>query len=58
MIEDKNNAIYSNVGIAVKRTDLFDVKTTKGNDLYSTLTESKKTVVNGRETYKKHKIFL
>jgi len=55
---DKNNEIYSNVVRAGKRTYFFDVKSTKGNDLYITLTESKKTFVDGRETYQKHKIFL
>ena len=55
---DKNGEIYSNVVRAGKRTYFFDVKSTKGNDLYITLTESKKTFVEGRETYQKHKIFL
>ena len=55
---DKNDEIYSNVVRAGKRTYFFDVKSTKGNDLYITLTESKKTFVDGRETYQKHKIFL
>jgi hypothetical protein len=55
---DKNNEIYSKVVRAGKRTYFFDVKATKGNDLYLTLTESKKTFVDGRETYQKHKIFL
>ena len=55
---DKNNEIYSKVVRAGKRTYFFDVKSTKGNDLYLTLTESKKTFVDGRETYQKHKLFL
>jgi len=55
---EKNEEIYSNVVRAGKRTYFFDVKATKGDDLYVTLTESKKTVVDGRETYQKHKIFL
>ena len=55
---DKNNEVYSNVVRAGKRTYFFDVKTTKGNELYLTLTESKKTYVDGRETFQKHKIFL
>jgi hypothetical protein len=55
---DKNNEIYSKVVRAGKRTYFFDVKSTKGNDLYLTLTESKKTFVDGRESYQKHKIFL
>ena len=55
---DKNNEIYSKVVRAGKRTYFFDVKSTKRNDLYLTLTESKKTFVDGRESYQKHKIFL
>jgi len=55
---DKNNEIYSKVVRAGKRTYFFDVKSTKGNDLYLTLTESKKTFIDGRESYQKHKIFL
>jgi hypothetical protein len=44
---------------AGKRTYFFDVKATKGNDLYITLTESKKTFNdNGSDNYQKHKIFL
>ena len=50
--------IFSKVLRAGRRTYFFDVKSTKGNDLYITLTESKKTFVDGRETYQKHKIFL
>tara|TARA_B110000908_G_scaffold42028_1_gene51037 strand:+ start:654 stop:932 length:279 start_codon:yes stop_codon:yes gene_type:complete len=55
---DKNNQIYSKIVRAGKRTYFFDVKSTKGNDVYLTLTESKKTFVDGRESYQKHKIFL
>ncbi len=55
---DKNNEVYSNAVRAGKRTYFFDVKATKGNDLYITVTESKKTFVNGQESYQKHKIFL
>ena len=54
---DKNSEVYSKVVRAGKRTYFFDVKATKGNDLYITLTESKKTTVDGRESYQKHKIF-
>ena len=55
---DKNSEVYSKVVRAGKRTYFFDVKSTKGNELYLTLTESKKTFVDGRESYQKHKIFL
>tara|TARA_B100001057_G_scaffold498350_1_gene605069 strand:+ start:4555 stop:4866 length:312 start_codon:yes stop_codon:yes gene_type:complete len=53
------NEIYSKVVRAGKRTYFFDVKATKGNDLYLTLTESKKTFNDdGEGSYQKHKIFL
>ena len=59
MEQDKNGEVYSKVVRAGKRTYFFDVKSTKGNDLYITLTESKKTTFNdGRENFEKHKIFL
>ena len=50
--------LFSKAVRAGKRTYFFDVKSTKGNDLYLTLTESKKTYIDGRESYQKHKIFL
>ena len=53
------NEIYSKVVRAGKRTYFFDIKATKGNDLYLTLTESKKTYnEDGESSYQKHKIFL
>ncbi len=59
MENDKNSEVYSKVVRAGKRTYFFDVKSTKGNDLYITLTESKKTFNDdGRDNYQKHKIFL
>ena len=58
MENDKNNEVYSNVVRAGKRTYFFDVKATRGNDLYITMTESKKSFVDGKEIYQKHKIFL
>ena len=59
MENDKNGEVYSKVVRAGKRTYFFDVKATKGNDLYITLTESKKTYDDdGRDNYQKHKIFL
>ena len=59
MENDKNSEVYSKVVRAGKRTYFFDVKSTKGNDLYITLTESKKSFNdNGRDNYQKHKIFL
>jgi hypothetical protein len=44
---------------AGKRTYFFDVKATKGNDYYLTITESKRKVdAHGHFSYDKHKIFL
>lgn len=53
-----NNEVYSKIVRAGKRTYFFDVKATKGNDLYIILTESKKTSESGKENFNKHKIFL
>lgn len=55
---DGNQEVHSEVVRAGKRTYFFDVKATKGNDLYLTITESKKTFQNGRPSFQKHKIFL
>jgi hypothetical protein len=42
-----------------KRTYFFDVKSTKGNDYYLTVTESKKRFSeDGKFHYEKHKLFL
>ena len=51
--------VYSKPVRAGKRTYFFDVKATKGNDFYLTITESKRRVdSNGHFAYDKHKIFL
>ncbi len=51
--------VFSKPVRAGKRTYFFDVKATKGNDYYLTITESKRKVErDGRFTYDKHKIFL
>ncbi len=51
--------IFSKPVRAGKRTYFFDVKMTKGNDYYLTITESKRIVgADGRFAYDKHKIFL
>lgn len=51
--------IFSKAVRAGKRTYFFDVKATKSNDYYVTITESKKRYQNdGRYFYEKHKIFL
>jgi hypothetical protein len=43
----EQNEIYSKVVRAGKRTYFFDIKATKANDLYITLTESKKIFTEG-----------
>lgn len=51
--------IYSKVLRAGRRTYFFDVRSTKANDYYLTITESKKfTHDDGSFHYKKHKIYL
>lgn len=51
--------VYSKPVRAGKRTYFFDVKATKNNDYYLTITESKRRVDrDGRFIYDKHKIFL
>jgi len=51
--------IFSKSVRAGKRTYFFDVKATRKNDYYLTLTESKKRFEeDGRFYFEKHKIFL
>lgn len=51
--------IHSKVMRAGRRTYFFDVRSTKADDYYLTITESKKhTGDNGNSFYKKHKIYL
>ena len=51
--------IYSKVLRAGRRTYFFDVRATKADDYYLTVTESKKfTNDDGSFHYKKHKIYL
>ena len=59
-IESKfKQEIHSKVIRAGKRTYFFDVKSTRNDEYYLTITESKKRYAdNGRFTYEKHKIFL
>ncbi|MCI2081585.1 MAG: PUR family DNA/RNA-binding protein [Bacteroidales bacterium] len=57
--ERQGDDVYSRPVRAGKRTYFFDVKSTKGNDYYLTITESKRRIEdNGRFVYDKHKIFL
>jgi Protein of unknown function (DUF3276) len=60
---DKNSMdreeIFSKTVRAGKRTYFFDVKSTRQNDFYLTITESKKRFTDdGKFSYDKHKIFL
>lgn len=51
--------IHSKVIRAGKRTYFFDVKSTRNDEYYLTITESKKRFgENGKFNYEKHKIFL
>jgi hypothetical protein len=51
--------IYTKVVRAGKRTYFFDVKATRNEDYYLTITESKKRLgKEGKIFYEKHKIFL
>ena len=57
--ERTGDDVYSKPVRAGKRTYFFDVKATKGNDYYLTITESKRRVErDGKFVYDKHKIFL
>ncbi|MFW5700068.1 MAG: DUF3276 family protein [Cyclobacteriaceae bacterium] len=61
MAENKENdkmEIYSKRVRAGKRTYFFDVKSTKSNDYYLTITESKRRYKEDGFFYEKHKIFL
>ncbi|MFY9115982.1 MAG: DUF3276 family protein [Bacteroidales bacterium] len=58
-MEHSGDDVFSKSVRAGKRTYFFDVKTTKGNDYYLTITESKRRVErDGQFSYEKHKIFL
>lgn len=57
--ENNREEIYSEAIRAGKRTYFFDVKSTKKNDYYLTITESKKRYNDdGNHFYEKHKLFL
>ena len=58
-MNDDREDVFSKAVRAGKRTYFFDVKSTRGRDLYLTITESKKhTHEDGTAHYDKHKIFL
>nr|WP_245189668.1 DUF3276 family protein [Lunatimonas salinarum] len=50
--------IFSKKVKAGKRTYFFDVKSTRSNDYYLTITESKRKMREESFFYEKHKIFL
>lgn len=56
----EKNEILSRTVRAGKRTYFFDVKTTKNDEKYLTITESKRkfNADNGTFFYEKHKLFL
>ena len=56
---ENQDELYSRPVRAGKRTYFFDVKATRGKDLYMTITESKRRFDDhGNPSYTKHKIFL
>lgn len=60
MNESYKEDVFSTSVRAGKRTYFFDVKATRGNDLFMTITESKRVghENEGPVHYEKHKIFL
>ena len=55
----EKDEIFSKVLRAGRRTYFFDVRATKADDYYLTITESKKHEDNnGNSYYKKHKVYL
>lgn len=60
MSENYKDDVYTHAVRAGKRTYFFDVKATRGKDLFMTITESKRINVdeNSPAQYEKHKIFL
>jgi hypothetical protein len=56
--EREKEKIYSRRVRAGKRTYFFDVKSTRGNDYYLTITESRRHPQGDGFTYEKHKMFL
>lgn len=57
---DQQGDIFAKAVRAGKRTYFFDVRSTRSNDYYLTITESKKRFTEGSEKpfFEKHKIFL
>lgn len=58
-LQNDREEIYSKAVRAGKRTYFFDVKSTRKDDYYLTITESKKRIApDGKMYYEKHKLFL
>lgn len=57
---ERREEIFSRAIRAGKRTYFFDVKATRSNEYYLTITESKRRFSNeqGKFIYEKHKLFL
>lgn len=53
---DKSGVYSKRVRAGKRRTYFFDVRTTRGNDYYLTITESKKRFED--DNYDRHKIFI
>lgn len=58
--QENRDGFFSRAVRAGKRTYFFDVKITRDNEKYLTITESKKKFSNelGKFVYEKHKLFL
>lgn len=58
--QERRDGHFSRAVRAGKRTYFFDVKSTRGDEKYLTITESKRKFSNeqGRFFYEKHKLFL
>ena len=58
-MKDNRDEIYSKALRAGRRTYFFDVRSTRADDFYLTITESKREFnEDGTPYYKKHKIYL
>ena len=58
--QEREDEVFSKAVRAGKRTYFFDVKSTKNDDYYLTVTESNRrfNADNGKFFYEKHKLFL
>lgn len=56
--QSEKEELFSKRVRAGKRTYFFDVKSTRANDYYLTITESKRRIKEDGFVYEKHKIFL